>query len=212
MRPSLTADRLHFILRRLHSLLGLLPIGAFLIFHLWENSQSRFGAERYNREVVAALQGMNYLTLLELIVIALPLLLHAGYGLWIAARMRPELSRYRFARNWLYWLQRVSGVGILAFLLLHVGMTRIEGIWRASVREDLFGHMQQSLSVPWLFAVYLIGLLLAVFHLANGLATMGIVWGLTASARAQARFAVVCAGFGLLLAALGIQGLMGFLA
>ncbi len=203
---------LHFPLRRLHSLLGLLPVGAFLIFHLWENSQSRFGAEHYNGEVVALLQGMNYLPVLEIFVIALPLLFHAGYGLVILTQMRTEPFRYRYARNWLYWLQRISGVGILVFLLLHVGMTRIEGIWRVSVREDLFGHMRHILSQPPMFGIYLAGLLLAVFHLANGLSTMGIVWGLTASADAQRRFGYACAGFGLLLAAIGIHGLIGFLS
>jgi succinate dehydrogenase / fumarate reductase cytochrome b subunit len=201
----------HFLLRRLHSLLGLLPVGAFLIFHLWENSQSRLGAAHYNGEVVAALQGMNYLPLLELVLIALPLLFHAGYGLVIVTQMRAEPIRYRFARNWLYWLQRASGICILLFLLLHVGMTRIEGIWRVSVREDLFGHMQHVLSQPWLFAVYLIGLLLSVFHLVNGLSTMGIVWGLTTSARAQRWFGFACTGFGLLLAAIGFHGMIGFL-
>ncbi|MBK5966963.1 succinate dehydrogenase [Thiocystis minor] len=200
-----------FLLRRLHSLLGLLPIGIFLTFHLWENSQSRFGAGHYNGEVVAFLRGMNYLPVLEIVVIALPLLFHAGYGLVVATQMRAELTRYRFARNWLYWLQRVSGIGILIFLLLHVGMTRIEGLWRVSVREDLFGHMQHLLSQSWMFGLYLTGLLLSVFHLANGLSTMGIVWGLTTSARAQRRFGFVCAGFGLLLATIGVHGLIGFL-
>lgn len=201
----------HFLLRRLHSLLGLLPVGVFLMFHLWENSQSRFGAGHYNGEVVAFLRGMNYLPVLEIFVIALPLLFHAGYGLVIATQMRAEPIRYRYFRNWLYGLQRISGIGILIFLLLHVGMTRIEGLWRVSVREDLFGHMQHLLSQPWMFGLYLTGLLLSVFHLANGLSTMGIVWGLTTSADAQRRFGFVCAGFGLLLAAIGVHGLIGFL-
>ena len=32
------ADQRHWILRRLHSLTGLVPIGAFLFFHIFENS------------------------------------------------------------------------------------------------------------------------------------------------------------------------------
>ncbi|HSO84018.1 succinate dehydrogenase [Thiocapsa sp.] len=208
---SASIDNPHFLLRRLHSLLGLLPVGAFLIFHLWENSQSRFGAEHYNEQVVAALKGMNYLPLMEIFVIALPLLFHAGYGLVITAQMRAELARYSYARNRLYWMQRVSGFGILLFLLLHVGMTRIAGLWDPSVGDDLFAHMQAMLGQPWMLGLYLIGLLLSVFHLANGLASMGIVWGLTTSVRAQALFGWVCVLIGLLLAAMGVHGLMGFL-
>ncbi|MBK1723647.1 succinate dehydrogenase [Thiocystis violacea] len=201
----------HFLLRRLHSLLGLVPVGAFLVFHLWENSQSRFGAAHYNGEVVAFLQGMNYLTVIELLVIALPLAFHAGYGLLILPQMRLEPRRYPYARNWLYGLQRVSGVGILLFLLVHVGTTRIQGLWQPAIRADLYGHMQALLSEPWMLGLYAAGLLLSVFHLANGLATMGIVWGLTASVQAQRIFGYGCLTFGLVLAAIGIQGLLGFL-
>ncbi|CRI65378.1 Succinate dehydrogenase, cytochrome b558 subunit [Thiocapsa sp. KS1] len=209
---SASIENPHFLLRRLHSLLGLLPVGAFLIFHLWENSQSRFGAEHYNEHVVAALKGMNYLPLMEIFMIALPLLFHASYGLVITAQMRAELARYGYARNRLYWMQRVSGIGILLFLLLHVGMTRIAGIWDPSVGDDLFAHMQAMLSQPWMLALYLVGLLLSVFHLANGLASMAIVWGLTTSVRAQALFGWVCVLIGVLLAAMGVHGLMGFLS
>jgi succinate dehydrogenase / fumarate reductase cytochrome b subunit len=209
---SASIENSHFLLRRLHSLLGLLPVGAFLIFHLWENSQSRFGAEHYNQHVVAVLKGMNYLPLMEIFAIALPLLFHAGYGLVISAQMRAELARYSYARNRLYWMQRISGIGILLFLLLHVGMTRIAGLWDPSVSGDLFAHMQAMLSQPWMFGVYLIGLLLSVFHLANGLASMAIVWGLTTSVRAQTLFGWVCVLIGVLLAAMGIHGLMGFLS
>lgn len=204
-------DNRHFVLRRLHSLFGLLPVGAFLTFHLWENSQSRLGAEHYNGEVVAFLQGLNYLPLLEIFLIALPLAFHAIYGVLIIHGGRPEPRRYAFARNRLYWLQRISGVAILAFLILHVGMTRIQGLIEPAVRADVYGHMQGLLTQPWMFALYLAGLLLSVFHLANGLWSMGIVWGMTTSARAQALSARVFAALGLLLAALGVHGLTGFL-
>ncbi|EXJ13900.1 succinate dehydrogenase [Imhoffiella purpurea] len=206
-----TLDPSQFLLRRLHSLLGLLPIGAFLTFHLWENSQSRFGAEHYNTRVVATLQEMNYLVFVELFVIALPLLFHAAYGLAITGQMRAELSRYPYARNRFYWLQRISGVGILVFLLLHVGTTRLQGLWQPAVRDDLYGHMQGMLSDPLVFGFYALGLLLSVFHLANGLSTMAIVWGLTTSARAQRLFGYVCTALGLVLGAIGIHGLLGFL-
>ncbi len=201
----------NFVLRRLHSLLGLVPIGAFLIFHLWENSQSRFGPEHYNEQVVGALQGMNYLAFLEIGVIALPLLFHAAFGLVIFGTGQTELLRYNYLRNRLYWLQRISGIGILLFLVLHVGLTRIAGMIDPAVAADLYGHMRAALSQPVTFAVYLLGLWLSVFHLANGLSTAAIVWGLTTSAEAQRRFGWVCLALGLLLGAMGTHGMIGFL-
>jgi succinate dehydrogenase / fumarate reductase cytochrome b subunit len=201
----------HFVLRRLHSLFGLVPVGAFLVFHLWENSQSRFGAEHYNEHVVGAIARLNYLPVIELVAIALPLLFHAGYGLMILGGGRAEPLRYPWLRNRLYWLQRLSGAGLLLFLLLHLGMTRIAGLVDPAIAEDLFGHMRDALSNPAMLALYLAGLWLAVFHLANGLSTAAIAWGLTTSAEAQRRFGWVCAGIGLLLGAMGTHGLLGFL-
>jgi len=208
---SASIENPHFVLRRLHSLFGLLPVGAFLMFHLWENSQSRFGALHYNDKVVGWLQGLNYLPLLELFVIALPLLFHAAYGLVILRSGRAEVVRYRHPRNHLYWLQRISGIAILLFLLVHVGLTRGYTIIEPAVKDDLFTHMQQILTQPWMFIIYLAGLSLSVFHLANGLWNMAVVWGLTTSAQAQHLFGCLCAAIGTLLTAMGIHGLIGFL-
>ena len=208
---SASIDNTHFVLRRLHSLFGLLPVGGFLVFHLWENSQARLGMTHYNEKVVGFLQGMNYMPLIELFVIALPLFFHAGYGLVILAGGRAELGRFPYLHNRLDWLQRVSGVGILLFLLLHVGWTRIWSLFDPSIHADLYSHMQSLLANPFTFGVYVLGLLLAAFHLGNGLWTMGISWGLTASARSQRLSSWFCGGLTLLLAALGLHGLMGFL-
>jgi succinate dehydrogenase / fumarate reductase, cytochrome b subunit len=202
---------LHFLLRRMHSLLGLLPIGGFLVFHLWENSQSRFGPEHYNEQVVGWLQRLNYLTILEIFVIALPLLLHAGYGLIILLYGRSNLKDYPWEGNWRYWLQRTSGIAILLFLLLHVGGTRILGIWEPTVKADLYHHMQLLLSHPMFFLLYLVGLLLSVFHLCNGLWSLAISWGLTTTPQAQRIWLYLCSFLALLLSALGVDGMLGFL-
>ena len=203
---------LHFLLRRLHSLFGLIPIGSFLIFHLWENSQSRFGMEHYNENVVAALQKMNYLVFLEIFVIAIPILFHTGYGLVILRTGSVEPKRYPWLHHHFYLLQRASGIGILLFLLVHVGMTRIWGYWEPTVQADLFTHMQHLLSNPVFFLIYLLGLLMSVFHLCNGLWTMGITWGVTVSASAQQLSFISCMFFCLLLSAMGFQGLWGFVS
>ena len=202
----------HFLLRRLHSLLGLLPSGAFLMFHLWENSQARLGMEHYNGAVVGWLHQLNYLPVIEVFAIALPILFHAAYGLVILRQGRSELRRYPYWRNRLYWLQRVSGVAILLFLLMHVGLTRISSLFQPVIRDNLFAHMQGLLSNPWMFALYVSGLLLSVFHLCNGIWSMGIVWGLTTSQRAQRLSARGCAALGVVLSGLGLHGLLGFVA
>jgi succinate dehydrogenase / fumarate reductase cytochrome b subunit len=200
----------HFLLRRLHSLLGLLPVGLFLAFHLWENSQSRFGPEHYNGQVVGWLQGLNYLTIMEIFVILLPLLFHAGYGLVILRRGDSDWRRFPWLHHRLYLLQRISGVGILLFLLIHVGWTRVWGLFEPAVKADLYGHMQSLLSQPSIFLLYLVGLLLSTFHLSNGLWTLAISWGLTTSEAAQRYWFALCSLLFFLSSAIGLHGMLGF--
>jgi len=205
-------SNLHFLLRRLHSLLGLVPVGAFLVFHLWENSQSRFGMEHYNEQVVQQLQQMNYLPLLEIFVIFLPLLFHALYGLVIWRDGRSNLGGYPFLHNYMHWFQRVSGFAILAFLVFHVGWTRFYTLYQPEIMGNLFAHMQGLLANPVTLSIYGLGMILSVLHLCNGLWSMGITWGVTTSVRAQQISFQACMGLAILLSAMGIHGLIGFLA
>ena len=207
---NVSIENRHFLLRKLHSLFGVLPIGGFLVFHLWENSQSRFGLEHYNDKVVGWLQGLNYLLVMELLVIALPLLFHIGYGIVILHQGRPEPRRYPFLHNQFYVLQRWSGAGILLFLLMHVGGTRIWGIFDPAIKADLFSHMQNLLSNPAILLVYLFGLILSVFHLCNGLWTFAIGWGLVTGKQGQRHLFIACMALTLPLTAMGLHGIWGF--
>jgi succinate dehydrogenase / fumarate reductase cytochrome b subunit len=57
--------------------------------------------------------------------------------------------------------------------------------------------------------IYFVGTLCAVYHLANGLWTFGITWGIWTSDKAQRRAGFVCAAFGIFLAAVSIGALYG---
>jgi len=200
----------HFVARRVHSLFGIVPVGAFLLFHLWENSQSRFGEAHYNEYVVEKIQSINYVLLIEIFVIALPILFHALYGLWIWWKSRSNVTTYGYFRNWMWWLQRLSGGAVLAFLILHVGGTRILAIWDDGVAENMFGHVESLLSNPAYLAAYVAGLVLSVFHFANGLWSASIVWGLATTVRAQRIVQGASALVFVVITALGIHGLLGF--
>jgi succinate dehydrogenase / fumarate reductase cytochrome b subunit len=70
--------------------------------------------------------------------------------------------------------------------------------------------MQAMLASPLWAALYVAGMILAVYHLANGLWTMAITWGVLVSAEAQKRAQVVALGIFLVLCFFGIHGLLGF--
>ena len=72
----------HFLLRKLHSLSGIIPIGAFLIEHLLTNSLAFAGPERFNK-AVHGIHELPWLLALEVFGIFLPL---AFINLWLLER------------------------------------------------------------------------------------------------------------------------------
>ena len=203
----MTAER-HFWLRRLHSLSGIVPVGGFLAFHLWENYTATKGAEAYNR-MTRALQTLPFAVALEIAVIVLPLLFHGIYGLFITSTARPNVASNRYVRNWMYFLQRVTGVIVFAFILFHLWTTRLVQL-DDHESLDLFRQVQGAVENPWIYAFYVAGILSATFHLANGIWSFSIVWGLTVGPNAQRRMMYVSAAVFVLLSYIGVRSLQAF--
>ena len=120
---KLTPDERYFLLRRLHSLSGIVPLGGFLLFHFFENASARLGPDAFN-ETVWKIGQMPYLYAFEVGLLLIPILFHGIFGLLISAQSSPNLKSYPYARNWAYLLQRVSGVVAFAFICFHVVTTR----------------------------------------------------------------------------------------
>lgn len=197
-----------FWLRRLHSLTGIVPIGGFIAFHFYENFAATRGAEAYN-EAAHRLQETPFALLLEISVIAVPIFFHGIYGLFITAESRPNPISSPFLRNALYTLQRVTGVIVFAFILFHLWTTRLVQLDDHHAL-DLFHQVQSTVANPWLFAFYVAGILSATFHLANGLWSFAIVWGITVGPRAQQRMAAVSAVVFVILSVIGLRSIAAF--
>jgi len=218
IRGEIMQDSLnqHYLLRKLHSLTGLLPAGVFLLFHIWENSLSRrvhdpeFAepgvANYYNEHVVHFINSINYIRFLEVALLG-SLLYHAVYGCVIWWQGKSNVGRYKYVHNWGFTLQRYSALAVFAFMLWHVITTRFAGEVAA---KDLFGHMQVILAIPVYMIIYMLGLILAAFHLGYGLWLMGITWGITTHPRSQKLSFVAFMGLSALAIAMGLHGLWGF--
>jgi succinate dehydrogenase / fumarate reductase cytochrome b subunit len=198
----------HFWLRRLHSLSGIVPIGGFLAFHLYENYAATRGADAYN-EVTRKLQALPFAVALEIFVIALPLLFHGVFGLFLTSTAKPNLFSNRHVRNATYLLQRVTGVIVFAFILFHYWTTRLVQL-HDHESLNLFNQVQAAVGNPWIYAFYVLGILSATFHLANGIWSFSIVWGITVSPPAQRRMAYVSAIVFLVLSAIGVRSISAF--
>jgi len=180
------ADRRAFNLRRLHSLTGVVPIGAYLVAHIFlENSFVLGGSASFERvPQFFALFPPPLLLAAEVLLIWGPLLFHGLYG-FVRVRQAELDNPLRTDQlgAYLYSLQRISGVIAFVFIGYHVWSTRIA--YYLGNAEITYQFMHAQLIDPVVFVVYLVGVLAAVFHFTNGLWTFCITWGITVGPRAQ---------------------------
>jgi succinate dehydrogenase/fumarate reductase cytochrome b subunit (b558 family) len=213
IEPS-ARERRAFVLRKLHSLTGALPIGGFLVAHLWTNARALQGRAAYE-----AAAGDNHLlphrAVVELALVAAPLALHALLGVLILLEARPRLRSHTGARYSAYVLQRATGLALLAFLVFHVGELRLASHAADLTAGDRFAQLCTLLSstsagVPVRAIVYTIGVAAASYHLANGLRNFCFGWGVTTSRRAGRIVGGITAVLGLALFALGATTVVYF--
>jgi len=193
----------YFLLRRLHSLTGLV-FGGYLVVHLMINATLvegvREGATSVFQQQVNKIHSLPFLPGIEWALIYLPILYHTFYGFWIVATGQPNVDRYSYGKNWFYVLQRISAIVLVFFMVFHIfGM---KGLFGGEMRQALVFDPEHAVSstarhfnsAVWVWAfVYPVGILASCYHLANGFWTAGITWGLTVSSKAIRRWGIVCA-------------------
>ena len=213
--------RHEFAIRRLHSLTGIVPLGAYMVVHLTTNASLLNGTETFQRAVYMIHSLGRALPLVEWGLIFAPLLFHAIVGVWIARTGHSNTSHYKFPSNRRYKWQRITGLIAFVYLMMHVW--HLHGWVHFSPWLSLgerFGFAQfrpynaastLAIAMNGIFwqAFYLVGVWACIYHLANGLWTAGITWGLWISAAAQKRASKVCTAFGGLLLIIGTSAWWG---
>lgn len=205
---SLAITRRRFLLRRLHSLSGIVPVGLYVLVHLGINSFAASGSDIYN-EVAHFLESLPYLIAIEIPFIWLPILFHGAYGVYIHATGQENPFTYAYPNNWMYSLQRWSGVVAFLFIGWHFWETRLANYLHGTPID--FSMMVEILASPTAVTLYVIGLTAVSFHLANGLRTFLITWGIVVGDRARRAAAQVCAAFGVLLLAVSLGAIWAFI-
>ena len=200
---STTPKPYHFLIRRVHSLLGLVPIGLFLTFHMFLNLTARGGAEMYDK-VIGAMQNFPGIFIIEVVVIFIPIALHAIYGTWVVYSSQSNILRYKYARNWFYIIQRISGLYTLAFIIIHVYLMRFS-------EANNFAALSEFLSQPLGLIFYTLGVLFAIFHFVNGLWAFAITWGITIGPHSQKIWLYTLAAVFILLSVIGLADISAFL-
>ena len=195
----------HFWLRRLHSLSGVFPIGAFLLEHMFSNSFITLGAQAYNNQI-HFLQSLPYVLALEVGIIYIPILFHAFYGFYVMFTGKSNLRWYPNHSNWMYMLQRWSGMITFIYVMKHAYETRIVNLLYGT--EVSYERMAQLMNDPFNFWFYIVGLSAVMFHFANGLWGFFISWGITVGEKARTVSGYCCTGLGLALYFAGVNALL----
>ena len=201
------AGNREFMYRKLHSLLGVIPVGIFLIVHFVVNYYAVYGVEAYN-SAVQFMENLPFRYLLEIFVIFLPLLFHAIYGLYIAFQAKHNTSTYGYFRNWMFRLQRWTGVITVIFLAWHVWETRVQAALGATVD---FNMMASIVANPFILAFYIVGIVAATFHFANGLWAFFVTWGITVTPRSQVISTYLTLGIFVALTFVGVRAILAFI-
>lgn len=171
--------------RKLHSLLGVIPVGFFLVEHLLSNYAAFKGGHQGFIDQVRWLHSLPLVLGLEIFFIWIPLAYHAIYGLYVAYTARHNTSNFGYFRNWMFRLQRITGVLTFLFVAWHFFNTRFQ-ITLGNTTEDTIGVTMHDIAVnPVYFAMYVIGVIAAVFHFSNGMWSFLVSWGVTVGPRAQ---------------------------
>jgi len=204
-----------FVFRKLHQLTGIIPLGAFLLEHLYTNSKALTGPGDFNR-AVTDLQSIPYVLFVEIGFIFIPLIYHAVFGMFITWEMRPNNLSYPYPRNWFYTVQRVTGVILFFFILFHVLNFRfglLPGLNDKSVAHypnQAYDIVANEFQLWWVVAIYAVGIVSTVWHLANGIWLFLVDWGLVIGERAQRLTGYACIAFGVLLLALWANVTLAF--
>lgn len=161
-----------YLLKRLHTLTGVVPLGGFLIFHLWQNLSVLAGFDAFSERLKPA----PLHNALAIIFVLIPLAVHVILGLLRLTISGNTLGHSRQGGNIRYLLQRVSAILGGMFLFWH--------IWHSRQLEDVQAW-RDLLAFPGITFAYLMGGLAIIFHFCNGLWSAAMSVGLIQESKRQ---------------------------
>jgi succinate dehydrogenase / fumarate reductase cytochrome b subunit len=166
------------------------------------NLTSLWGAGLYDK-VIGTMQSFPAIFIIELVVIFIPIAIHAIYGTWVVYTGQSNILRYKYARNWFYIIQRISGLYTVVFIITHVYLMRIV--------EANFAALSEFISQPLGLVFYTLGVLFAIFHFVNGLWAFAITWGLTIGPHSQKIWLYTLGAVFIFLSVVGLADISAFL-
>ena len=204
MSATATRPDPSYFFRKLHSLTGIVPVGAFLAEHFWSNSTALVSAQKYG-ETSQTLQTIPFRLIVEWGFIFLPLMYHAGYGIYIWLQGKSNVSAYPWVKNWLFTLQRYTGLIAFVYIAWHLYTER----WLTHGRST-YATVEHDMANPLYLTFFLIGVLASSFHLGVGIWNFLCKWGLAATVRAQRAAGQLGVLVGVVFSVIGVLIILSF--
>ncbi|MGC2209552.1 MAG: hypothetical protein WA532_05510 [Candidatus Korobacteraceae bacterium] len=204
--------------RKFHAALGLW-LAAFLGAHFLIGSAG-VNPRNYEGAVGLLHRSLAYLPGAVFLLVFLPMLLQAASGLFLLTKegLRYDVKSCNRGGKLRFFLQRWSGLVMVAFLLAHVASMRGRGLvghWNSIARSGAPDGAAYAYTAsgfhPFSFpaldtltiVLLLAGILGTVYHVANGACSGGILWKLVESDGGKARLTYLSAAAGVALAVMG---------
>src|SRR5258708_13038050 len=108
-----------YLVRKLHSLSGIIPVGAFLAEHFWSNSAVLVSPDKYN-SVSQDLQTIPFRPFVELFFIVLPILFHGGYGVFFLLVRKTKVPLIPWGKKCPYPLHPFTCLILFPILTCHL--------------------------------------------------------------------------------------------
>jgi succinate dehydrogenase / fumarate reductase, cytochrome b subunit len=178
-----------FLQARLASFLAVAPLGAWTFFHLLNNLSAFDGGAAWESSVTQ--YSSPFAQALTGCLVLVPLAVHTVWGVGRLFSSKPNNVRYRTYANLKYLLQRLAGVGVLLFLGAHLWLAMIHPRLTTGHGEAFSDIAHEMRFNPPTLVVYVLGTLGVTYHLANGLQTAAMGWGIVTSQRALRRLEIV---------------------
>jgi succinate dehydrogenase / fumarate reductase cytochrome b subunit len=201
-------DRSYATFKRLQVLTGVVPVGAFLLSHLWTNAQAIRGPAAF-AGAVERIGRIPHLALLEVGAIVVPLLAHVALGIVLGQSAQAADDRAGYPRIWMLRAQRATGFFLVVYIVFHVWSTRLSPA-RLVAHDAVFDIMARALAQPGVLAFHIAGVLAAAFHFGNGLVALAGPWGFVWGADARRAVAWVGIVAFVVLSLIGVNALLAF--
>ncbi|MFD0715200.1 succinate dehydrogenase cytochrome b558 subunit [Paenibacillus sp. GCM10027626] len=199
-----------YLARKIHSLLGVIPLSLFIVEHGITNYAAFESGPQGFKDGVDFINGLPLIFYLELFGIWLPLLFHGVYGLYVAYQSNINTGRFQYGRNWAFMMQRITGVITFIFVVWHLYQTRYQLMVGNITHDQLGSTMHSIFDNPLYVALYVIGVLSAVFHFSNGMWAFLVSWGITVGPRAQRISSYIWMGVFVIVSAFFLLSLTAF--